>query len=203
MSGTHQRRRSAEKANSQKSVIRLPAAAAAAAAVFAAAIAGCGGGDKTSTQTAPAKSVAPRLVTQQQLAAYAKTLPHPLYWAGPRQDLSYELTRTKDGSSYVRYLPKGVSAGDPRPIFLTVGTYPRPNAFAIVQQAAKHAPGSALSLAGGGLGVPSPRNAKSIYVSYPKSPVLVEVFSADPAQSRLLVKRQAIVPMQPDGFKNR
>ena len=198
MSGTHQRGRSAEIATNQKSGIRPPATAVALAAVFAAGLGGCGSGDKTASQaTTPVQATAtPQLVTQQQLVSYAKTLPKPVYWAGPRPDISYELTRTAGGSTYVRYLPKGVAAGDPRPIFLTVGTYPRPNAFATVQQAAKRNPRAAVNLPAGGLAVPSPRSAKSVYLSYPKSPVLVEIFSTDPARSLSLARQRAIVPVQ-------
>jgi len=164
-------------------------------AVFATGLGGCGGGgDKTSSQVQA--TATPQLVSQQQLAAYAKTLPNPVYWAGPQQSLSYELTKTAGGSTYVRYLPKGVAAGDPRPIFLTVGTYPRPNAFATVQQAAKQNPRSAVNLPAGGLAVPSPRSAKSVYLSYPKSPVLVEIFSTNPARSLSLARQRAIVPVQ-------
>ena len=39
---------------------------------------------------------------------------------------AYELTRSADGSFYVRYLPAGAKPGDPRPEFLTVATYSVP-----------------------------------------------------------------------------
>src|SRR5204863_5776379 len=107
-----------------------------------------------------------------------------------------ELTKTGDGSSYIRYLPPGVTAGDPRPIFLTIGTYPRPNAFETVQKTAAQKGAKSVKLPGGGIGVPSPRNPKSVYMSYPKSPVLVEVFSTDAARSLRIVQQQAVVPVQ-------
>ena len=44
--------------------------------------------------------------------------------------------------------------------------------------------------------MPSPANAKSVYMSYPKSPVLVEIFSPDPQQSLQLAQHQAVVPIQ-------
>ena len=156
-----------------------------------------GGDDENGSQTTattPAKAV-PSLVSEADLAAYAKTVDQPVYWAGPRQNYSYELTKTSDGSAYIRYLPQGVAAGDPRPQFLTVGTYPRKNAFATVEQAAGQAGASSVSLPGGGIGVPSPRNKQSVYMSYPESPVLVEVFSTSPARSLRLVRQQDIVPL--------
>ena len=36
---------------------------------------------------------------------------------------------TTSGRVYVRYLPRGAAAGDPRAGFLTVGTYPGVDAF--------------------------------------------------------------------------
>jgi hypothetical protein len=148
----------------------------------------------TTATTTPTKAV-PSLVSEADLSAYAKKAGHPVYWAGPRQNVTYELTETSDGSSYIRYLPQGVAAGDPRPIFLTVGSYPRKNAFATVQQAASSAGAKSVSLPGGGIGVPSPRNNKSVYMSFPQSPVLVEVFSTSPARSLRLVRNQTIVPL--------
>jgi hypothetical protein len=149
---------------------------------------------QTTGTTTTARAV-PSLVSEEDLAAYAKSKDHPVYWAGARANSSYELTQTSDGSAYIRYLPKGVAAGDPRPIFLTVGTYPRKNAFATVEQAAGSAGADSVSLPGGGIGVPSPRNAKSVYMSFPESPVLVEVFSPSAARSLSLVRQQKIVPL--------
>jgi hypothetical protein len=156
-----------------------------------------GDDDKTSqtTGTTTTGRAVPSLVSEADLTAYAKSVDHPVYWAGPRNGFSYELTKTSDGSAYIRYLPQGVAAGDPRPQFLTVGTYPRKNAFATVEQAAGQAGASSVTLPGGGIGVPSPRNKQSVYMSYPESPVLVEVFSTSPARSLRLVRQQKIVPL--------
>ena len=48
---------------------------------------------------------------------------------------------TGSGRVFVRYLPQGVSAGDPRAGFVTVGTYPDASAYANLERAARrHAP---------------------------------------------------------------
>jgi len=186
--------------------MRIPAVCAVIVGLSAGALTGltaCGDDKKSpsstpssnpSSTTTPVRAV-PKLVSQDDLHAYARTLSHPLYWAGPRENYSYELTTTADGSDYVRYLPPGVGAGDPRPIFLTVGTYPREDAFSIVQKAAKVAKTSA-TLPEGGLAVPSPRNPASVFVAYPQASVLVEIFSTDPDRSMRLARRQAVVPIQ-------
>jgi hypothetical protein len=69
-------------------------------------------------------------ISEAELREFAASSPNPVYWAGPRAAQTYELFKTQDGRVYVRYLPAGVKIGDPRPQFLTVGTYPRAIAFA-------------------------------------------------------------------------
>ena len=64
-----------------------------------------------------------------------RTLPgelgHDVYWAGPDATATYELTQV-GRNLFIRYLPPGVDVGDPRPDFLTVGTYPVPNAYRVL-----------------------------------------------------------------------
>ena len=66
--------------------------------------------------TVPPGPVGKFLVTQMaavaELEAVAKSLGHPVYWAGPRKGVTYELTRTTDGKVYIRYLPRGTHVGD-------------------------------------------------------------------------------------------
>src|SRR3954465_3112421 len=69
-------------------------------------------------------STGPALVSSAQLERASAALGSPIYWAGPRDGYSYELTVTSSGRVYLRYLPKGVKAGDPRANFLTNGTPP-------------------------------------------------------------------------------
>jgi hypothetical protein len=71
-----------------------------------------GGGSK---QTGTPDDV-PTIVSQGQLERFAGTLDYPVYWAGPKPGYSYELTAAH-GRVWVRYLPAGVKAGDPRPNF--------------------------------------------------------------------------------------
>ena len=75
----------------------------------------------------------------------------PIYWAGPRKGFSYELTRTADGRTYVRYLPHGVPAGDRRAEFLVVGTYERPHAFSDLRRAATRTGAGSVKLGRGGV----------------------------------------------------
>ena len=71
----------------------------------------------------------PATVQEDELRAFGRAQALPVYWAGPRREREYELTRTADGRVFVRYLPEGAEAGDPRPRFLTVASYAQPNAY--------------------------------------------------------------------------
>jgi hypothetical protein len=74
-------------------------------------------------------------VTEVELRQLAADIGRPVYWAGSNETDTYELTRTRDGRVYLRYLPEDASVGDPRPNFRTIGTYPSTTAFATVQAA--------------------------------------------------------------------
>ena len=82
------------------------------------------------------KGAEPVAASASDLRELPNSVGHVVYWAGPKASLTYELTRTSRGYVYIRYLPRGVEVGDKRPQFLTVATYPKPDAFASVQKAA-------------------------------------------------------------------
>src|SRR5262249_40129589 len=65
---------------------------------------------KSSPSVAP---IAPVALSASGLATLAQNVPQPIYWAGPKSGQFYELTRTKVGNVYIRYLPPGVKAGAP------------------------------------------------------------------------------------------
>lgn len=144
-------------------------------------------------QGAPTKSEGPTLVSPAQLAQLAKSVDHPVYWAGPRQGFSYELTSTRDGRVFVRYLPKGVAAGDPRPNFLVVGTYSRTGSFKTLKRAANR--NGSVELPNKGLMVESTK-PQSVYIGYPGAKYQVEVFSPAGDAARRLVLSGTIVPIQ-------
>lgn len=125
-----------------------------------------------------------------QLRGFAASAGRPVYWAGaapaglPRAGVTYEVTQTGDGSIYIRYLPPGVSAGNDRPQFLTVGTYLDGGARATIQQA-RARPGAMLSPApGGGTAVSNSSYPQSVYFAAPSGRLLIETFDPDPARAR-------------------
>ncbi|TML43571.1 MAG: hypothetical protein E6G19_11680 [Actinobacteria bacterium] len=128
----------------------------------------------------------PAGVSESQLKALAASSNHPIYWAGPKPG-TYELTRTTDGRTYVRYLPSADKVGDRTPSYLTVGTYPTKQAFQAVKRAAARPGAVSAAIDHGGLLVFNSSTPKSVYFSYPKSGYQVEVYDPSPLQARALV----------------
>jgi hypothetical protein len=138
----------------------------------------------------------PTLVSQTQLEELASSFTKPVYWAGPRKGFSYELTRTTDGRTYVRYLPHGVPAGDRRADFLVVGTYERPHAFSDLSRAGTRSGARSVKLDRGGVLVFTEKQPHSVYFSYPSSSNQVEVFAPSGATARALVLHGEITPIR-------
>ena len=149
-----------------------------------------GGDDKPSQPQTGASSA-----TQAELREFAASASHPVYWAGPRPGQTYELTKTSDKRVYVRYLPEGAKAGDPRPQFLTIGTYPRASAYAELKRASRAEGAIARKLPQGGLAVLS-KGSSSVYFGYPDAAYQVEVYAPSPGTARNLVVAGQIVPVR-------
>jgi hypothetical protein len=149
------------------------------------------GGDdgSTSANGASAKS-------ESELRDFASASSTPVYWAGPREGQTYEFTRTSDGRVYVRYLPEGVEAGDPRPQFLTVGTYPRPGAWAELRRASREPGAVSRNLPNDGLMVYSRSRPTSVYVGYAGGRYQVEVYAPSAGSARKLVLAGQVVPVR-------
>jgi hypothetical protein len=142
-------------------------------------------GSLKTTSAAPA-GPKPAAVSVAGLRSLGASLDHPIYWAGPRPGYTYELTQTSNGSVFIRYLPPGVKVAAVEP-YLTVATYPFPNAFAAMQRTSKGNKTGTIKLAGGGLAVVDGQYPKSIHLAYPHSDVQVEVFDPSPALVRQIV----------------
>jgi hypothetical protein len=124
------------------------------------------------------------------LKALASSLGQPVYWAGPESGHRYELRRTNTGAVFVRYLPRGVKAGDDRQ-FLTVGTYPYRGAFAATQALASEPGAVSRRFFDGRVSVYRRNHPVSVYIAYPNLnyQIEVEVFDPSPAQARAFSER--------------
>ncbi len=136
----------------------------------------------------------PHFVDADDLMALEDSLGHEVYWAGELGSDRLELSQKAEGSVYLRYLPPGTDAGDPRPRFLTVGTYPVVGAVAALRRTAVAA-GSRLGHVDGGVVLASPSSRGSAYLAYPGSDLQIEVY--DPAAGRALelIRSGAIRPV--------
>ena len=146
----------------------------------------------------PGVNAGPKLVSQAQLEAFAKTLDRPLYWAGPKDGYSLELTQAGGSRIFVRYLPKGTEAGDPRAAFLTVGTYAWPRSFAYLKQAKAREGAVSTRLGHHGLAVIDRRKPTSVYFGYPDADYQVEVFAPSEETARTLALTGRITPVDAD-----
>jgi hypothetical protein len=136
----------------------------------------------------------PAAVSESQLKSLASQSSQPIYWAGPKHG-TYELTRTTDGRTYIRYLPSADKVGDRTPNYLTVGTYPTKQAFSALKRAAALEGAVSANVDHGGLLVFNNGAPKSVYFSYPKSGYQVEVYDPSPLQARSLVLSGSIKPI--------
>lgn len=137
----------------------------------------------SSTSRASANTTA---VSVDQLRALATSVGHPVFWVGPKQGYTYELTRTSNGSIFLRYLPPGAKVGATKP-YLSVATYPFPGAFAAIQAVLNQSGSTAITLLGNGLAEVSAQNHTSIHIAYPTVDYQVEVFDPTPETARALV----------------
>lgn len=148
-----------------------------------------------SSGTVPAAGAGPRLASQEDLRALAGEVGHPIYWAGPQNGEPIEVTRTGNGQIYLRYLAPGAEPGDPRPEFLTVGTYPTPDATETLELLAEADGALTAKDPDGGLVVTNEQNPYSVYLADSSGEVQVEVYDADPARAFKLARRGEILPV--------
>jgi hypothetical protein len=149
------------------------------------------GDDNKANAPARAPAVA---ASYAQLKALPGQVGHEVYWAGKRTGYTYELTQTSQGNIFVRYLPAGVQVNDPRPNFLTVGTYPKRDAYASVKKISTKQGSVSRQLAGGGIAVYS-QQGPSVYAAYPGKRFQIEVYDPSPTRARHLVLSGHVRPL--------
>jgi hypothetical protein len=151
------------------------------------AVAGLGpAASTTTTTTAAAPPAKPKAATAADLTALAHQLGHSIYWVGPKNGETYELTNASNGNVYVRYLPPGVAVGSSDP-YLSVATYPFPKAYAATKGLTKQANMQELKVPDGGVAVVNKGYPQSIHLAYPGSDYQIEVFDPSAAKVRALV----------------
>lgn len=132
---------------------------------------------------APITPVGPKVVSVDELKQVPDQVGNPIYWAGEAPGKDLELTIGADRAVYVRYLPKGTPAGVDKPAFLTVATYPRPDAYALVQAGGSRPGAVAVEDAGGALVTTESQQSTNAYFAFEGTPLLVEVFDPKPGKA--------------------
>ncbi len=137
-----------------------------------------------------------RIVSVAKLREIARDDKRPIYWVGDPRDFQVELSQA-DGSSYVRYLPPDVKAGSKRPDYLTVGTYPFRNAFADLKRNAEANGDDAVtrSAPGDGRLLYYKQRPTSVYLAYPETAYLIEVYDPNEETALKLVRDGAVTPV--------
>jgi hypothetical protein len=156
--------------------------------------AACGGSGKEATTTTVERAPAAG-VSLSKLTSLSASLGHPIFWAGAQAGHTYELSRTKDGRVFIRYLPAGAKVGDPKPNYLSVGTYPQANAFSVLKATAKRQGVPTIALRGGGLAFVDKTHPTSVYLAFPGFAYQMEVFDPSPARARQLVVSGKVIPL--------
>lgn len=129
---------------------------------------------------------AAELASDEDLRALAAAADGPVFWAGPRPGMQYEVSETADGRIYIRYLPADVEAGDPRGDYLTVGTYPAEDAYPATQRLGEAEGAVVEELEGGGIAVYNESTPTSVYLAFPGINRQIEVYDPSPETARQL-----------------
>ena len=130
------------------------------------------------------KTGAPTAASASALQSYASD--HgPVYWIGPSDDGTLEVTRTSRGV-YVRYLTGDAEIGDKAARYTTVATYPLRGAYQRMRASARSNGFGSAKLAGGGLAAWNKSAATSVYLAYPRRAQLIEVYDPSAQRARAL-----------------
>ena len=157
------------------------------------------GGDSSSSSSAPAPSAQSAgktvsVVPESGLLGAMKGVGYPVYWAGPRAGVEYEVSRLDEGRTYVRYLPQGEEVESKKP-FLTVGSYDEQDALANLRKLGQ-TPGAILvDISGNGTAYAESPKATSAYMAFPGVDVQVEVYDPEGGEALELIRSGAIVPI--------
>jgi len=135
-------------------------------------------------------------VSTQELRSFAESQPSAVYWAADTPGYKLELTKTDRGNVFVRYLPENVAVGDRRALYTTIGSYPMRDAFGVVAKSAKEEGRDRATVPGGGIAAVAEEGSRSVYLAYPGSDVLVEVYAAKPEDAERLALSGRVGPVR-------
>ena len=160
------------------------------------------GGGGSNDETAEAPPGAPHIVSAAELSEAAAVSEAPIYWAGERSGAELELSEVgaeaeggEASRTYVRYLTGGAQAGDPKPAYLTIGTYELPNAYAALRANAKRSGAKLRKAAVGAMAWVDPNSPTSVYLSKPGAKYQVEVYDPTPKKALKVALSPSLQPV--------
>ena len=125
------------------------------------------------------KPVAASVADLKRLSAKGKG---PIYWAGRRRGVRYELTRARS-YVFIRYLPKGSRIGDRGVKALTIGSLTGTKPLRrLLSMSSGNRRFVRFDLPKGGVAIHARGPSQVVYAAYPRSHLQIEVF--DPPGSR-------------------
>jgi hypothetical protein len=149
----------------------------------------------SSTALAQVTAIPPVAATPDRLRELSVEAGRPIYWLGPQDGGTYELTRTPNDRIFVRYLPTGAPVGTTKAKYPLVGTYPVDNAYDVLKELATTSGESSFTAPKNGFAVYSTEHPTNIYLAYPGSDVQIEVFDPSAERARELVASGHVVPV--------
>lgn len=153
------------------------------------------GDSGSSPPTAHVTAIPAVTATPGRLHDLSVEVGRPIYWLGPQQGRTYELTRTTLDRIYVRYLPTDVPVGTKDAKYSLVGTYPVDNAYGVLKQLATTAGEKSFRAPKGGFAVYSTDRPTNVYLAYPGSDVQIEVYDPSAQHARELITSGQVVPV--------
>jgi len=180
-----------ESASRSRRKLLLPAVILVALVLLGAGVLALTGvlGGESPSQTAEEVSV-------QELRDFAASSGSAVYWAGALPGRRLELTEAEGNNVFIRYLTDDAVVGDGRPAFTTVGTYAFDGAYREVQRRGKSKGMETRPVPGGGLATWSEKRPSSVYLGFPGSDLLVEVYDPDPQRARALALSSEVGPVR-------
>ncbi len=137
----------------------------------------------------------PFAASEDDLRELAADSDFPIYWAGESGDTTIEVTETEDGRVYVRYLD-AAEVGDPRPNFLTIGSYEVKDAYDVLKEFSESEDALSSEVPGGGIAALSQDVPTSVYVAFPEEDVQIEVYDPDPDEAFAVATSGDIEPVE-------
>ena len=152
-----------------------------------------GDGDEESDNGA---AVEASVVSAAELADIAAASDAPIYWAGERPGTELEYDEGAGDRVYVRYLTAGAEAGDPRPAFLTVATYPLSDPTEALQANARRTNTRVQRAQGGAVVWANPDRPQSVYLAEPGAEHQVEVYDPLPRRALEVALSGEVMPVE-------